>query len=127
MKDVINKTLHTLLKSHYKTLKGLHSFCEISSKINELPLKCQLKYDPNIFWEMRKQSIHNFVRSINNFNLYGNIANYIALSEILSSSYCPTCITLKSMFCPDQRCWTCCRTTYGRQENARASGLSRRR
>ena len=40
--------------------------------------------------------------------LCGNIVKYIAISEILNSSYYPTCIPLKSMFRPDGCHWTCC-------------------
>src|ERR1700685_2315898 len=46
--------------------------------------------------------------------LYGNIAKYIAISEILNPIYCSTCIPLKSMFRQDRRHCTCfhwCRGT----------------
>ena len=42
-------------------------------------------------------------------SLYRNNLKYIAISEILNSSCCPTCIPLKSMFRPGRRRWTCCR------------------
>ena len=45
--------------------------------------------------------------------LYGNISKYIATSEIVNSFYCPTCISLKSMFHPDRHHWTCCHQCKG--------------
>ena len=49
--------------------------------------------------------------------LYGNIVKYIAISEILHSFYCSTCISLKSMFRWDRRRYTCCRRWRGTQRH----------
>jgi hypothetical protein len=49
--------------------------------------------------------------------LCGNIVKYIAISEILNSSYYPTCIPLKSMFRPDRRRCTCRHQQRGTQRH----------